>query len=134
MKILDLGLARFATDVHADASLTNTGQIMGTPDYIAPEQAENTRRADIQADIYSLGCTLFEMLTGGVPFAGETAMQKVLARISGTAHAWLHNPDVPAHLDLARSTSRDDGPRSGAAAADAGQVARQLERSPCRRR
>jgi len=81
VKILDLGLARFP---HADgehSELTRTGQIMGTPDYMAVEQAENTKTADIRSDIFSLGCTLFKLLTGELPFKGESAMEKLIARV-----------------------------------------------------
>jgi serine/threonine protein kinase len=53
---------------------------MGTPDYMAPEQALDSSQADIRADIYSLGCTLYYLLTGQKPFAGESARARVLAR------------------------------------------------------
>ena len=88
VKILDMGLARIqATDgnagneICAANELTRTGSIMGTSDYIAPEQAMNAKRADHRADIYSLGCTLYFLLTGKPPFEGETAMEKVLAHL-----------------------------------------------------
>lgn len=79
LKILDLGLARLKNDSDED-KLTKTDEIMGTPDYIAPEQAGDTSSADIRADIYSLGCVLYELLTGEVPFTGRNVMEKLMAR------------------------------------------------------
>jgi serine/threonine protein kinase len=114
VKILDLGLARFTSDKHTDATLTQSGQIMGTPDYISPEQAENTRFADIRADLYSLGCTLFESLTGRVPFLGESAMQKILARMRyDPPRVRVFRPEVPQGLDdlVARLMARDPAAR-----------------------
>lgn len=114
VKILDLGLARFTSEKHDDATLTQSGQIMGTPDYIAPEQAENTRLADVRADLYSLGCSLFEMLAGRVPFDGETSMQKILARMRRDApRVRTFRPDVPPALDevIARLLARDPAHR-----------------------
>ena len=79
IKILDLGLARLA---ESETNLTSTGQFMGTLDYVAPEQATDTRGVNHQADIYSLGCTLYFLVTGRAPFEGceyETAASKILA-------------------------------------------------------
>lgn len=99
VKILDFGLARFTSETVEDGQLTDTGQVMGTPDYIAPEQAHNTRSADIRADIFSLGCSLFYLLTGQVPFAGENVMEKLAARISGQSRSvWELRPEVPPEL------------------------------------
>ena len=58
VKVLDFGLAKVTSESAVDGGLTHEGQMLGTPDYIAPEQTSNARRADIRADIYSLGCTL----------------------------------------------------------------------------
>lgn len=82
VKILDLGLARLHENNRTPSELTSTGQVMGTIDYMSPEQAENTHDVDIRADIYSLGATLHALLIGRAPFAGEqygSAMKKLVA-------------------------------------------------------
>src|SRR5262249_46199029 len=58
-------------------TLTREGSVIGTPDYIAPEQLENPHAADIRADLFSLGCTFYFLLTGQVPFPGGTLIQKL---------------------------------------------------------
>ncbi len=81
VKVLDLGLARLQGPAAGDqtaADLTEAGVVMGTPDYMAPEQAEQSSAVDIRADVYSLGCTLYVLLAGQVPFPGGTAIQKML--------------------------------------------------------
>lgn len=79
VKILDLGLARIA---NSQTNMTATGQFMGTVDYVSPEQAADTRNIDHRADIYSLGCTLYYLLTGRAPFDGaayDSIVSKILA-------------------------------------------------------
>src|SRR5207253_7115193 len=85
VKVLDLGLALLQSDQPASAELTATGQIMGTLDYMAPEQASDTHGVDIRADLYSLGCTLYYLVAGYAPFSGpryRTMLQKMQAHAS----------------------------------------------------
>src|SRR5262249_23224138 len=81
IKILDMGLARLdQSEVEGEASSTMTqeGVVMGTADYMAPEQATDSHTVDIRADLYSLGCTLYYLLSGKAPFGGGTMMQKLM--------------------------------------------------------
>ena len=76
VKLLDLGLARMHqvdAPTEAESDLTTSGMIIGTYDYMSPEQALNSRLANVQSDIYSLGCTLFFLITGRAPYAQGTA-------------------------------------------------------------
>ncbi len=81
VKIMDFGLSRLVSESDKDDSQrTQTGAIMGSPDYIAPEQASSAKDADIRADLFSLGCSMFQMLTGQFPFPGNNIMEKLMAR------------------------------------------------------
>lgn len=83
VKVLDLGMARLDESLalvsSAAATITQTGSIMGTIDFMSPEQALDTRHADRRADIYSLGCSLFYLLTARPLFPADTMMKKLLA-------------------------------------------------------
>jgi formylglycine-generating enzyme required for sulfatase activity/serine/threonine protein kinase len=81
VKILDFGLARFVSESNSLSGISQEGSLMGTPDYMAPEQARDSHAADIRADIYSLGCTLYFLLTRQCPFPKGTVIQKAMAHI-----------------------------------------------------
>jgi serine/threonine protein kinase len=99
IKILDWGLASLHPSGEMEEQPPENGQgytIVGTADYISPEQAMNPQTVDIRADIYSLGCTLYFLLTGQTPFAGDTVMQKVMLHQSAEpVGVQSLNPDVP---------------------------------------
>jgi serine/threonine protein kinase len=100
IKILDFGLARFASERRGNDSLTGSGVLMGTPDYIAPEQANDARTADIRADIYSLGCTLYYLLTAQVPFPEDSTLQKFIAHMEKTPYSIReYRRDLPVALE-----------------------------------
>ena len=84
VKVLDLGLARFASSDAEPAgavSLTESNQVLGTASYMSPEQARASATADVRSDIYSLGCTLFFLLTGRPPYTGESMLATLLAHV-----------------------------------------------------
>jgi WD40 repeat protein/tRNA A-37 threonylcarbamoyl transferase component Bud32 len=89
VKLLDLGLSRsdHPDAEQASSTLTDTGAVMGTPDYIAPEQVTDSKHVDIRADLYSLGCTLYFLLTGRPPFLGDTLGLKLIQH-------QLHEPEA----------------------------------------
>jgi serine/threonine protein kinase len=96
VKVLDLGLAQLRTPTVEGEDearpLTPHGMIMGTPDFMAPEQAENSSRVDIRADIYSLGCSFYQLLTGNVPYPGGSLVEKL------TRHNYAPFPKLPADV------------------------------------
>jgi serine/threonine protein kinase len=104
VKILDMGLARLHTLSEAEPTeqdrLTQSGQVMGTCDYMAPEQAEDTHNADHRADIYALGCSLYRLLTGEALYQGD-ALIKILMAHRDAAIPSLRDqrPDVSEELD-----------------------------------
>ncbi|MCC6419073.1 MAG: protein kinase [Gemmataceae bacterium] len=102
VKVLDLGLALLRGEM-AEGELTEVGQIMGTLDYMAPEQAFDAHCVDGRADVYSLGCTLFFLLAGRPPYDGSEyrqALKKMLAHAGGPIPALPPlRPDAPAGLE-----------------------------------
>ena len=112
-KLADLGLARHEGE-GSDTQLTAAGAVLGTVDYIAPEQVVDPRQVDIRSDLYSLGCTLFHMLAGRVPFAEGSGYQKMEHHV----HDPIPDigplaPDVPFQLALIlnRLTEKDPANR-----------------------
>jgi eukaryotic-like serine/threonine-protein kinase len=112
VKILDLGLARVdAPDPGLAQGLTQAEAFLGTPDFAAPEQAEDARTADIRADLYSLGATWFYLLTGQLPFPGATLMQKLKRQLAEpTPLVTEHRPDVPPPIAAFVRTLMDKDP------------------------
>jgi serine/threonine protein kinase len=100
VKILDFGLARLAVEAGAAAgSVTGQGTLLGTVDYLAPEQADDARQADIRSDIYSLGCTLYHLLSGRPPFPKGTMVQKIMAHTKREPRSLQKlRPDLPPGL------------------------------------
>jgi len=128
VKILDLGLARsqveepkpgnnddsliISVQDSVDAGVTLFGQIVGTPDFLSPEQIRG-EAVDIRSDLFSLGCTLFKVLTTQLPFGGRSVVEKLQARIGKKAPPAIHlrtlRPDAPPELEavLAKMLERE---------------------------
>jgi serine/threonine protein kinase len=110
VKLADLGLAR----IGGVSNLTQPNTVLGSPYYVAPEQAENPSAADCRADIYSLGCTLYHMVTGKIPFPGNTVIEVVMNHL---------NKPVPKLAPAVKGITRE--------LSDA--VARMMEKNPAKR-
>ena len=97
-KLVDMGLAR-RFERGGDHGLTQSGMTLGSFDYISPEQARDPRDVDVRSDLYSLGCTMFHMLSGRPPFPGGTVLQKLIQhQEESPADVRTLNPAVPAEL------------------------------------
>lgn len=96
VKLTDFGLARS----HESRDITVTGFFVGTPFYVAPEQVENSRKADVRADLYSLACVFFELLTARVPYDGENAWDVVMRHLNGPIPSpSALRPELPPEFD-----------------------------------
>lgn len=117
VKILDMGLARLTDpdNGYIASNITQLGALMGTPEYIAPEQARDCRVSDIRADLYSLGCTFYYLLTGQVPYPNGTLTEKLLQHQYEEAEAV---DEVRRTRMLAASGKRNPLPRSALAVPD----------------
>ena len=103
VKVLDLGLARQLTGPGQEEPITSLGQFLGTLDYMSPEQCDNCHTVDVRADIYSLGCTLYHLLTGRPPFAAlASPYHKLRAHMEMPVPPLSeHRLDVPELLNAA---------------------------------
>lgn len=105
VKVLDMGLARIEetptlADKTADGALTRDGAVMGTVDYMSPEQGLNTKNADARSDIYSLGCTLYWLLMGKPMYEGDSLMERLLGHREKPIPSLIQGrKDIPASLD-----------------------------------
>lgn len=116
VKVLDMGIARVAPaanrahEASTQVELTQAGVILGTVDFMAPEQAIDSKSADHRADIYSLGCTLYYLLTGAPLHSGKNIVEKIIAHREREAPSLLSvRPDAPPELDelVRRMTARN---------------------------
>jgi hypothetical protein len=99
VKLLDFGLARGPRELMTATNQTQTGAVMGTPAFMAPEQTKDASSTDIRGDIYSLGCTLYFLLAGYSPFQRDSVMETMLAQVREEPRPLPEvRPDVPGEL------------------------------------
>jgi serine/threonine protein kinase len=136
-KVLDFGIAKakeagLDESIPAQATLTRTGNVIGTPTYMSPEQARGMRGADLdgRSDLYSLGIVMYQMLVGGLPFKAETSMEWILAHLQvlpTPLQEFRSDLQIPPALAdvVMRCLEKDPSRRPAAAAA----LIRELERA-----
>lgn len=111
LKILDFGIAKLRQDAGAKGNLTQPGAVMGTPEYMAPEQAYSADQVDARSDVYSVGVMLFEMLSGKRPVEGETPQEIAHKILMGQALRLDQiAPDVPPGLVRVIHTAMEPRP------------------------
>lgn len=99
IKVADFGLAKALDD--EDMSMTQSGTGLGTPLYMPPEQARDAKNVDLRTDIYALGVTFYYLLTGALPFKGDTVLKLIMAKEKGQFESMRKlNPEVPERLEL----------------------------------
>ena len=114
VKVLDFGIAKATQPLTANAHVTQSNAVLGSPQYMAPEQLRNARNVDARTDIWAAGLTLYELLTGNVPFAGETFGELFAAIIEKTAVPLRQKrPDIDPDLEaiVARCLLREASQR-----------------------
>ena len=110
VKLLDFGISKSLAPEQPGEKLTRTGTVLGTPAYMAPEQARGSKELDHRVDLYAVGVILYEALTGRVPFEGENALATIDKILNGAlANPRSLNADVPEALEqvVLRAMARD---------------------------
>lgn len=116
VKILDFGISKLKTPEVQDMHLTRTGTVLGTPYYMAPEQAAGKKDQDHRIDIYAAGVILYEMLTGALPYTGDNYNALLAAILTEDAPPpRTYNPDIPVELEnvILRATAKQPAQRYG---------------------
>ncbi len=114
VKLLDFGLAKFLSDTDPRSKLTAAGVVLGTPQYMSPEACESRPGLDHRSDIYSLGILLFQMLTGIVPFGGDSMGEVLVKQVAHPPPALRGiNPDIPPAVEqvVLRCLAKDPNTR-----------------------